>query len=192
MKALSYVADTFNSLSRDHRLLRELEGRIFDHTAFQLPLSGSQVDSNNLQSCDTSGPSLSTPSLGITGKDEVLRHLTTKKNLSTPSLGITVQAVAQVVEARYDPAFNSLSRDHLVMLILAGTIAVLFLFFQLPLSGSRRERTCANRQFVFAPDLSTPSLGITGCDKNDFRRQEQKGFQLPLSGSRVLRYRGGL
>jgi len=44
------------------------------------------------------------------------------------------------------------------MLILAGTIAVLFLLFQLPLSGSRISENRVKRKFG---SLSTPSLGIT-------------------------------
>jgi len=98
----------FNSLSRDHLLI----------TWFAIP---------------PRGPSLSTPSLGITNLDTWARR--------------TVQAAA----------FNSLSRDHIFVFIgcphdTGGNLST-------PSLGitSRRMRSCSSGSYM----LSTPSLGIT-------------------------------
>jgi len=77
--------------------------------------------------------------------------------LSTPSLGIT--RISRDGEVLIVPPFNSLSRDH-ILTVIPPTQAVL-IFFQLPLSGSRRSGGTNMKSIC----LSTPSLGITRREK---------------------------
>ena len=113
-------------ITRDANMSSSRRGRMI----FQLPLSGSQVD-GKCQAPQRLGR-LSTPSLGITGRDHhalaVPPYLSTPSlgitensmefefdgrvlRLSTPSLGITLRFYKLRTRSAWHP-FNSLSRDH--------------------------------------------------------------------------------
>jgi hypothetical protein len=135
-------SSAFNSLSRDHgKKLILAKPRIVKTRTFN---------------------SLSRDHFSSAGRRPRREHM-----LSTPSLGITQRKFVSV--RRHEIiSFNSLSRDHGITLRMRRrNIRSRSRTFQLPLSGSLdpRSRLVADR----APELSTPSLGITEPDSGIFR-----------------------
>ena len=147
--------------------------------SFQLPLSGSRKTKN------ARPPRKSTPNfqLPLSGSLATYSPIDMRPLLSTPSLGITGEESRPRWPRSWEPAFNSLSRDHR--------------------ESSRRDRRCGRFP------LSTPSLGITAFGRslrgalttrrigtfNSLSRDHRHlldhqsiglvtDFQLPLSGSR--------
>ena len=96
--------------------------------------------------------------------------------LSTPSLGITLFRYNQHLGRR--PAFNSLSRDHTPKGSGSGEIS--YLYFQLPLSGSRR--------YVYSKGVNIVSSSFNSLSRDHKNKEGELwlplSFQLPLSGSR--------
>ena len=150
---------SFNSLSRDHRLQNVLQlSHLLLDQSFQLPLSGSLAVyayfvfaklNNNFQ-------------LPLSGSLEVLVSRYTylrRLCLSTPSLGITARQALDALEALIK-AFNSLSRDHMKH-SWTFTVILEHVTFQLPLSGSLSDGYRKTSEELAKLFLSTPSLGIT-------------------------------
>jgi hypothetical protein len=102
---------------------------------------------------------LSTPSLGITFRRVVVQPLISFR-FQLPLSGSQKGPRSASSTPRPKP-FNSLSRDHDVMMRPVIRYSVRVEDFQLPLSGSPGLELCV----VAHPDhvLSTPSLGITRC-----------------------------
>ena len=145
-------------LSGSQKLLKELEGRIFDHVAFQLPLSGSHEPASAPLRIDYgSGRELSTPSLGITVS--IPRHVEAWVYLlSTPSLGITYKRS----HARACDQAPRLSTPSLgITLHQTELLRRERKRFQLPLSGSLEIAQNSRLKSLVRRKLSTPSLGIT-------------------------------
>jgi len=165
----------FSSLSLDH--MAQFMQQFLPHlAAFQLPLSGSQVDESQHGLLEDGRKNeLSTPSLGITARAGRGCCSRSSRVLSTPSLGIT---------------HDSSPPSRFTLIVLSTpSLGITFSFGN---EGSRHLQ------------LSTPSLGITSTTvsmypglifsktfnslsrDHRFRPEGRSGcpdFQLPLSGS---------
>jgi len=140
---------SFNSLSRDHRR-----------------------ESRQARRCI--GTRLSTPSLGITGRDLPRVIEFQAPQLSTPSLGITGGRRRAALEGA-EGAFNSLSRDHF------GNAMRLFSSMTLSTPSLGITGNLSAQLFKQAR-LSTPSLGITGQNTATIQRQSHQPLSTPSLG----------
>ena len=125
---------------------------------FQLPLSGSRDHIfERLEDELLAAIRLSTPSLGITWLSHgvAIDYLVSAFNSLSRDHEMWIGSLRREIE---NLTFNSLSRDHEFASHII--LAVAHRPFQLPLSGSQTEKY--RLHVTECPNLSTPSLGITG------------------------------
>ena len=116
----------------------------------------------------------------MTGASRVLGRISL---LSTPSLGITNQEYRYLNRAKQ--SFNSLSRDHSIIMQSTKIAYLPGSCFQLPLSGSREKvveivsERANNFQLPLSGSQEANAFGM-------LPKTTWVSFQLPLSGSRTL------
>ena len=125
-------------------------------------------------------PSLSTPSLGITGSQVTLSHDSLKSAilLSTPSLGITERRASQ-------PRYNRRRLSTPSLGITKLTVAELLAAKRKSFNSLSRDHTNKLNEFINTLEAFNSLSRDHLIWRRELPRRARERFQLPLSGSRV-------